>query len=200
VQFGLTYHSRSTMDFEGHSTLDIPSFLAPTPFGPVQVPATHRRESASASFNIPQNLVFGVSFRPADDWNIEFNADWTDWSNFNTVTLKQKSGDIAIPFNWQSSWFWEFGVTKKFSHGLQASVGYIWSENSVPESNFNPIVPDSSRHCILAGFGQRLKHWNWNIAYEWAYGPTRTINNGSLADGTYRAQTNALNFSLGYNF
>jgi long-chain fatty acid transport protein len=188
------------MTFDGHSTLDIPSFTVPTPLGPFAVPAVHSRESASMDLKIPQNVVFGVSFRPAEDWNIEFNADYTDWSSLNTVTLKQKSGNIDIPFNWMGSWFWEFGVTKKFNHGLQASVGYIWSENSVPETDFNPIIPDSSRHCIQAGFGQRLKHWNWNIAYQWAYGPTRTINNGTAADGTYRAQTNALNFSLGYNF
>ena len=201
VQFGITYHSASTMDFEGDTTLDIPSFTVPTPFGPFPVPAVKRRETASAEFHIPQNVVFGVSFRPTEDWNFEFNADWTDWNEFNTVTLKQQtSANIQLPFNWQSSWFWEFGVTKKFTHGWQASIGYIWSENSVPETNFTPIIPDSHRHVLSAGFGQKLKNWNWNLAYQWAYGPTRTINNGSLADGTYRAQGNALNFTLGYDF
>ena len=201
LHFGITYHSAATIDFEGHTTLNTKAFTVPTPLGPFPVPAMNRREEASARFSIPQNIVFGVSFRPAEDWNIEFNADWTDWQRLKTVTLKQaESGDIALPFNWQPSWFYEIGVTKKFRNGWQTSVGYMWSENSVPDASFNPIVPDSNRHVLSAGIGQKLNQWNWNIAYQWAYAPTRTINNGTSADGSYRVQGNAVNLTLGYDF
>ena len=199
--FGLTYHSATSIDFEGHTTLHTDPFTVATPFGPFPVAGLDRREEASARFHIPQNIVFGYSFRPTEDWNFEFNADWTDWHQLKTVTLHQDvSGDTALPFNWQSSWFWEFGVTKKFSHGLQASAGYIWSENSVPNDSFNPIVPDSGRHILSAGFGQKLEHFNWNVAYQWSYGPTRTIAQGTSADGTYRTQASAINLTLGYDF
>ena len=199
--FGVTYHSATTIEFSGHTTLRTDPFTVATPFGPFPVAGLDQREDADARVQIPQNIVFGYSFTPTPDWNFEFNADWTDWNELNTVTIRQqRSGDIALPFDWQSSWFWEFGVTKKFSHGWQASVGYIWSENSVPNDTFNPIVPDSNRHVLSAGFGQKLKHFNWNIAYQWAYGPTRTITQGTPADGTYRAQGNALNLTLGYDF
>lgn len=199
--FGITYHSAATMDFDGHTTLNTAPFVVPTPLGPFPVAGINRRESASASFSIPQNVVLGFSFRPAEDWNIEFNADWTDWQSLRTVTLRQaNSGNIQLPFNWQPSWFYEIGVTKKFTHGWQASVGYIWSENSVPDATFNPVIPDSNRHVLSAGFGQKLKHFNWNIAYQWAYGPTRTIARGGSSDGTYRINGNALNLTLGYDF
>ena len=201
IHFGITYHSAASIDFEGHTTLNTDPFVVPTPFGPFPVAGISRREEADARFRIPQNIVFGVSFTPTDDWNIEFNADWTDWHSLKTVTLHQStSGDIALPFNWQSSWFWEAGVTRKFSHGWQASIGYIWSENSVPNDSFNPIVPDSNRHVLSAGFGQKLQHFNWNLAYQWAYGPTRTITQGTSSDGTYRAQGSAINLTLGYDF
>ena len=199
--FGITYHSAATIDFGGHTTLHTEPFTVPTPAGPFSVAGIDRREKAEARFRMPQNIVFGYSFTPTPDWNFEFNADWTDWSQLKTVTLRQQdSGKIALPFNWTSSWFWEFGATKKFSHDWQASVGYIWSENSVPESSFNPIVPDSNRHVLSAGFGQKHEHFNWNIAYQWAYGPTRTISQGTSADGRYRFQANAINLTLGYDF
>ena len=199
--FGITYHSAAVIEFSGHTTLHTDPFTVATPFGPFPVAGIDRREDADARFHIPQNIVFGYSFTPTPDWNFEFNADWTDWNELNTVTLHQQhSADIALPFNWQSSWFWEFGVTKKFSHGWQASVGYIWSENSVPDESFNPIVPDSNRHVLSAGFGQKREHFNWNIAYQWAYGPTRTISRGTSFDGDYRAHGNSLNLTLGYDF
>ena len=199
--FGITYHSAATIEFSGHTTLRTDPFTVATPFGPFPVAGIDRREDADARVHIPQNVVFGYSFTPTPDWNFEFNADWTDWNDLNTVTIRQqRSADIALPFNWQASWFWEFGITKKFSHGLQASVGYIWSENSVPDESFNPIVPDSNRHVLSAGFGQKREHFNWNIAYQWAYGPTRTISRGTSFDGDYRAHGNAINLTLGYDF
>jgi long-chain fatty acid transport protein len=158
-------------------------------------------EDADAEFQFPQNIVFGYSFRPNDSWNFEFNIDWTDWDNLNTVTLNQQlSGPIALPFNWESSFFYEFGVTHYMCHGLHASLGYIYSENSVPEVSFNPVVPDSDRHIFSVGFGQKLEHLSWDIAYQLAYGPSREIENNTLANGKYEFLSHAITVAFGYNF
>ncbi len=198
--FGLTYRSASRIDFSGHSTTNVSAFTVPTPFGPFEVPGFDSREDSDASFDLPQNIVFGYSFRPTDDWNFEFNLDWTDWDSLNTVTLHQASGDVALPFNWESSFFYEFGITKKFSHGISASVGYIYSENSVPNESFSPAIPDSNRHIFSAGLGQRYEHFNWYLAYQYSYGPRRTIAQNTVADGDYRFDSHAVTLSLGYDF
>ena len=198
--FGLTYHSASRVDFSGHSSVDTAAFNVATPFGPFKVPGIHTRDDADAVFDMPQTITVGYSFRPADDWNFEFNLDWTDWDNLNTVTLHQTSGDVAIPFNWRSSFMYEFGITKKFAHNFRASVGYVYSENSVPNDSFSPSVPDSNRHIFSAGFGQGYDHFNWMLAYQYAYGPARTVSQGTAADGTYRFDSHAVTLSLGYNF
>lgn len=198
--FGLTYRSQTRMNYSGHSTAHVNSFTVPTPFGPFPVAGIDTREDADGTFVFPQNIVFGYSFRPTEDWNIEFNLDWTDWDALNTVTLNQASGNAPIPFNYQSSFLYELGITKKFSHGFSASIGYIFSENSVPTESFNPGVPDSNRHIFSAGVGQKYEHFNWYLAYQYAYGPTRTIDQGTVADGTYRFDSHAVTLSLGYNF
>ena len=95
---------------------------------------------------------------------------------------------------------YEFGITKSFAYGIHASAGYVYSESSVPESSFSPIVPDSNRHIYSVGLGQKLDHVSWDLAYQLAYGPNRTIDNGTLADGRYRFLSHAFTFSLGYNF
>ena len=198
--FGLTYRSTSALNFSGHSRVKTNPFTVPTPFGPFTVPGIDSEEDANAEIQFPQVVTFGYSFRPTENWNFEFNLDWTDWDSLNTVTLRQPSGDIALPFNWQSSFFYEFGVTRKLPANFWISGGYIFSENSVPEESFNPIIPDSDRHVFSGGFGQRFAHFNWSVAYQYTTGPRRTIDNGTLADGEYRAEAHAAIISLGYNF
>lgn len=199
--FGLTYHGDASSDFSGHSSVRTKDFTFPTPFGPFTVPGTKFEEDANAKFHFPQTIVAGYSFRPTPDWNIELNVDWTDWETLDTVTLhQQNSANIGLPFNWRSSFMYEAGVTRKFAHGFSASAGYMYAENSVPESSFNPSVPDSNHHVFSAGVGQRTGRFNWDLAYQFTYGPTRNINNGTLADGTYRFNSHAITLSAGLKF
>ncbi len=198
--FGVTYRSPSSIDFDGHSTVRTNAFEVPTPIGPVTVPGVRSREAANARFNMPQSVTLGYSFRPTDDWNFEFDVDWTDWHTLKDVVLHQDSGDIVLPFNWQSSFMYEFGITKKFSNNFHASIGYVYSQQSVPNDSFNPGIPDSNRNIFSAGLGQSYDHFNWNLAYQYTYSPPRTISQGTAADGVYRFDSNAITLSIGYNF
>ena len=198
--FGLTYHSATSVNFDGYTRVQTNPFTIRTPRGPLTIPAIDSRQDARAIFRIPQNIVLGYSFRPADDWNFEFNLDWTDWHALKTVTIQNSSGKIAVPFNWQSSFLYEFGVTKTFAHGLRLSGGYIYSENSVPNDSFNPGIPDSNRHIFSVGVGQSLERFNWDLGYQYAHGVPRTVSQGSAADGIYTSNSHALTLSFGYNF
>ena len=37
----------------------------------------------------PQYIDVGVSYRPNEKWNFEFNLDWTDWDAINTSRSEQ---------------------------------------------------------------------------------------------------------------
>ena len=192
--FGVSYRSETTMNFSGHSDLSIPGFL------------TVQGQNASANFPFPQNVVFGYSFRPTTNWNLEVNADWTDWHRLKTLTLNNSATGVqAVPLNWQSSWFYEFGVTRYFDCGWRVSGGYIYSENSVPDGTFNPIVPDSDRHIFSIGVGRTYHdRLSWDLTYQCAYGPDRTVSGQTGANfgvnGTYQYISHALSFSVGYHF
>lgn len=193
---GLSYRGSTTVDLRGKTDTRSTVFFIPS-----------GSETASARFRFPQHLIAGWSYRPTPAWNFEFNADWTDWDHLDTVTIKQASGDLSQPFNWRSSLFYEWGATRFFSHGWRASAGYIYSENSVPDGSFNPIVPDSDRHIFSAGIGGQHKSFNWDAAYQFAYGPPRNVLGsppsaftGESADGRYRFTSHAFTISLQYQF
>jgi long-chain fatty acid transport protein len=199
--FGVSYRSQTDIDFEGDTHLAINSQTIPTPFGKIKTPTIDRRETADVGIKFPQHITFGYSYRPTPKWNLEINADWTDWDNLNTLTLRQqKSGNLALGFNYESSWMYSTGVSYKFDNGLTASLGYMYSENSVPNQSFSPGVPDSTRHIFTTGIGGNFRGWDWDLAYNWAHGPERTISQGSAADGTYEFNSHAISLGLGQKF
>jgi long-chain fatty acid transport protein len=204
--FGIQYFGPVGMHYSGHARTHIPTFttpfeVAPGVVLPVEVPKVDNEEDFDAKIQFPQSIAAGYSFRPTSDWNFEFDVEWTDWDNLNSPTIHlSENPDAPLVFNYESSFIYEFGVTKKFSGGWKASAGYLYSENSVPNESFNPLVADSNRHVLSIGVGRNYEHWNWFLTYQYAYGPHRTIDQQTLADGTYRFQAHAVSFSLGYNF
>ena len=195
---GVNYRSPTTQNFTGSSTT---TGAGPTVSG-----------AASARIPFPRHIVFGYSFRPTTDWNLEFNADWTEWSRLTTVNFVQPGGTFPAPFNWRSSWFYEFGVTRRFEGGWRASAGYIYSENSVPDANFSPLVPDSDRHIFSLGVGRQQPRVSWDVAYQLGWGPSRTVAGNTLAfplaipppsataNGSYSFLSHALTASVALHF
>jgi long-chain fatty acid transport protein len=203
--FGLTYFSAIDLDFGGYTNtyfkdVKIPVQVAPGVFKRVTVvKGVDQRETADAPFNLPQRLTFGYSFRPTPDWNFEADIDWTDWDSLNTQVIERKSGPLAIPFNWRSSFMYEFGVTRRIGD-WHVSAGYMFSQSSVPNESFSPLIPDSDRHVIGVGVGHKAGKVSWDVTYQYSVGGKRTINQGTIADGDYRFEGHALSLSLGYQF
>lgn len=193
LQFGATYRSATTVDFDGSTDLSSEVINA--------------HQDATADFKFPQSIVVGVSWRPTPVWNLEFNLDWTDWNQLDSVTIHQAPlPDGGLILNWESSFYYEFGVTRYLSHGWSVSAGYIFNENSVPDSNYQPLVADQNRHFVSVGVGYQGKHFGVDLAYQFGYGPSRTVEGsaysplGQNADGKYTFLSNALLASVGWRF
>lgn len=192
---GATYRSASEIDFTGNST-----------YSPAIVPTGN----SSAEFQFPQNITVGYSFRPSDKWNLEVNIDWTDWDSLNTINLIQTppAPDLALPFNWESSWMFQFGGTRYLESGWRVSAGYIFSQNSVPDEWFNPSIPDSDRHVFSVGGGRTWKNnVSFDAALQYGYGPERTVSNpptlgniGGAANGDYVFNSISFVIAGGYSF
>ena len=136
--FGVQYFGPIGMEYSGHAQTHIPKFttpfeVAPGVVLPVDVPKLDNQEDFDAKIQFPQSIAAGYSFRPTPDWNFEFDVEWTDWDNLNSPIIHlSENPSTPLVFNYESSFIYEFGVSKKFSGGWKASAGYLYSENSVP--------------------------------------------------------------------
>jgi long-chain fatty acid transport protein len=97
-------------------------------------------------------------------------------------------------------------VTRYLNKGWLVSAGYIFNENSVPSNYYSPLVADMDRHFFSVGAGYRGKRFDFDIAYQFGYGPTRTVSGsapsaaGQTADGQYGFLSNAIAVSVGLHF
>ncbi|MBI5383415.1 MAG: outer membrane protein transport protein [Verrucomicrobia bacterium] len=185
--FGVSYRSGMSTDWGGSLNTPIPGITT---------------RPANAEFDFPHTIVGGWSFRPTPKWNLEFNLDWTDWSCVRSVAIRTTPPAPApLVFNWQNSFMYQFGATRDVGKGFAVSAGYIFSENSVPAATFKPTVPDSDRHVFSVGLGHHGKKVSWDVAYQFAYGPERTISGAPLlGGGNYTFYSHALACSFGYRF
>jgi long-chain fatty acid transport protein len=196
LSLGATFHSGTTMNYSGQTEI--------TGIG---------SSSANSQWQFPLKAIFGISYRPTPKWNLEFDADYTDWSALGTVNVNQTSPPLStIPalstiqerLDWESSWYFEWGATRYFDNGWHVSAGYIFNENSVPDAHYTPLVADLDRHFFSVGVGHKGKSFDFDIAYQFGYGPTRTVSgatgSSAPANGDYTFISHAVAMSVGWHF
>ena len=193
--FGINYHSETDMNFSGKAS----QTAFPPGFGVAQ------STDSNAKINFPQTVVGGISFRPTPKWNLEFDLNWTQWSTISQIVIQNSpffGQPITVTLNYRDSFIYDFGVTRQLGKGYYASVGYIYSQNSSPDYNFNPLVPDADLNLGNFGFGHHGQHFDWAIAYQFAYNGGRTISNNAnpQVEGTYKTFNNAINGSVTFKF
>jgi long-chain fatty acid transport protein len=141
----------------------------------------------------------GISFRPTPNWNLEVDVDWTDWSTVKNAVIDQVG---TLPLNWESSFFYEFGVTRQLGGGYYLSAGYFYSEASTPDQYYTPLVPDTNLHVGSLGLGYKGQHWTAALAGQLIGGAYRNVEStiNPAVNGQYRLFTPTLSFSVGYHF
>jgi long-chain fatty acid transport protein len=211
VSLGVSFRSSNNFDMQGHT--EYYNKVAFPPGAPV-IPAFPKQHvTANAEVPFPLNVVFGISFRPTPKWNLEFDADYTDWSTLDNVTIKQARGfgsllpkDIPAVLGWQGAWYYKLGATRYFDNGWSVSAGYIYSDNAVPDANYSPLVGDEARHWLSVGTEYKRSRYSYGIAYQFGIGPDHTVAGsapsaiGQTADGRYEYISHALLLTIGMHF
>jgi long-chain fatty acid transport protein len=173
---------------------------------------------AHMNFEFPLTAVFGLSYRPTSKWNLEFDADYTDWSSFGKTTIFQQGNpplggpqNPPMTLDWQASWMYELGATRYFDNGWHASAGLVYDENSVPNAYYTPLAADLDRYFFSTGVGYKGKNFNFDVSYQFGYGPTHTvtgstpsstpgIGSNQTANGNYDFISHAVSVSVGWHF
>ncbi len=205
LSFGATFRSPAKVTLDGQTEFEDQPFIP------------NSQRSANMDFTFPLSVIGGISYRPTPKWNLEFDANYTDWSSFGSTTINQENPpfplhpNVPVTLNWQASWMYELGVTRYFDGDWQASAGIVYNQNSVPNAYYTPLAADMDRYFFSVGTGYKGKHLSFDVAYQLGYGPTHTVTGsqpsstpgqiaGQTANGNYNFFSQAVSVSLGWHF
>lgn len=208
VKVGVAYRSKISVQHNGEITTVLP---APLPSGfPV---------SGSADLTFPASLTMGLSYSRLAPFSFEFDATWTGWSSYSKFKTKfdepvSVNGVLTttstVPKNWHDTWAFRFGTNYEIKEGMKIRAGYIYDLTPVPDTGFDPQVPDANRHIFTVGGDLKVfTRFTLGIAYNYILSETRnksyaTPVNGvpapSQAIGKYDSNVHSLGLSASFQF
>ncbi len=185
-QIGAYYRSPFSLNFDGTATIQ--SKVIPQ-IGPSE---------AHESLNFPQSVGVGYALRPMPALKLEADVIWTDWHTVDQLRIHSSDPHFngqTLPADWKSGFTFRVGAQYNLTEHWVVRGGYAYGQNSVPQSTFSPLVPDSNYHLFAAGLGYSTPRWDLDLAYEFIYREQRHIENdvnSPTVNGTWDNQMHGL--------
>jgi long-chain fatty acid transport protein len=202
-QWSLGVAYRSRVDTREHGTIKLTG-IAPSLqplFGGAGFKTT-----TETTLRFPDDVSFGVAFRPTPRWILALGGEWQGWSRFakqrlDLATEVPAAGvtDLATDAGWGSTWYAKLGVEHAWSERLSLRAGYAYIINPVPDRSLSPDNPDANQHNLLVGLGYKLGDFVLDVFYNFGLYERRTVTN-TILSGTYTTYLHSLGFSIGYQF
>ncbi len=203
ISLGASYRSEIDVDVDGDASFKLPSPLLSGVF-----PNT----GGETDITLPQQVFAGISYIASDQLTLEAGLRWEDWSSFKELTIdldQPIAGQTSItePKNWDSTYAVNIGAKYKLNKVVSLLAGYLYSENPVPDTTFEPSVPDSDTHLFCVGTDMKFKKFKIAMSYAYQRQEDRNKNNfvggkdpSRSANGRYETELHLLGISLAYRF
>lgn len=203
---GVGYRSRVTVDADGDLT-----FQLPTPFLGAVLPNT----SAETEITLPDQLTAGLAWRTNEKLTIEAGIRWEGWNTYDQVQLTTAlpvlgSNTITEQKNWEDTLGYTLGFDYQLTPQTRLLAGYLYGPDAVPDTTFEPAVPDSPSHLFTLGTKWQGKHWGFGGSYAYQLQEDRSKNNllsdpltlspATTANGEYATAIHLVALSAIYRF
>ncbi len=207
VKLGVSYRSQIKVNHSGGLATSLPPPLGTGPTSP-----------GEASIVFPPSLTMGIAYNRFKPFTFEFDTTWTGWSSYDKLKVNLDlpvmingvpTTTLTTPKNWHDTWAFRFGTSYEVNDWMKLRAGYIYDLTPVPDSSFEPQVPDSNRHIFTVGQELKIKRFTLGIAYNFIMSESRTKNNTIVtngvpaplqANGRYQSNIHSLGMSWAFNF
>ena len=182
------------------------------------------QDDIEASMPLPLNLGAGVAFRPTDKLLISADVEFTQWSVWDKIDVKDSlsvkihGGVISkmkteLKENWSDGIRYNLGLEytlmKSADRDMVMRLGYHYDPSPIPDSSIGPSIPDITvKNAVTAGLGYTVGKITVNAVYSHIFIPSRDVNkwilepNGNNENwaGHYEVTDNEFHIGLAYNF
>lgn len=180
VSVGLTYRGKAKTNLEGD--VDV----KPTP-----IYWQNYKQDASTDIDTPDQVQFGVEYKPTEKWAINADITRTWWSNIQSYTVKFDEPFMATPVlapdgmaeehferKWKDTWQYRIGTEYKLNKTVDLRAGYYYDPTVVPDSTMDIQWPDSDKHVFSGGVGLHFGRVDIDLALQYIKVTTIDIASG----------------------
>ena len=208
LKLGVAYRSKIKVNHSGGFSTSLPAPLGPGP-----------SSEGAASIVYPPSLTMGIAYSRFKPFTFEFDTTWTGWSTYDKLKVNLDTPvlvngvlatTITTPKNWHDSWAFRFGANYAVNETMKLRAGYIYDLTPVPDSNFDPQVPDANRHIFTVGSDLKvLQRFTLCFAYNYILSESRTKSSSVVvngvpaplqANGRYNSDVHSLGLSWSFQF
>jgi long-chain fatty acid transport protein len=177
ITIGAAYRSSIDIDYEGEATFTTrpTGNAALDALVAASLPTGNPPVLTEIDFPSSVNLGVGIEFGP--QWLLALEADWTEWSNFSSLTITFPTlvgRDLFRPTLWEDSWAYRVGLEKGFGPWA-IRAGYYYDNTPQPDFDVGPILPDSDRNVYTFGFGYNTERFGFDVGALWLAFKERAI-------------------------
>jgi len=205
---GAAYRSEVEIDVKGNVNFTIPT--APAPFDGI-LAANMPNTGGKTTITLPRQLLAGIAYKANDTLTVETGFRWEDWRSFkeSKVELDQPvngQSTISDAKNWHDTFAVNVGGKYRLNDTFTLLAGYLFGWNPVPDSTFEPAIPDANTHLFCLGTDMTLGNVTLTMSYAYQLQQERNKLNdvggaaGASANGTYNADIHLLGFSVKHQF
>jgi len=198
LSLGATYRSEIKVDVDGEAkfdTTDAVAFLFPNTDG-------------ETSLTLPAQFTAGLAYQFTPAWVVEAGVRWEEWSSFEKLKIELDQAvagatSMTYPRDWDDTWAFNIGTKYRLNDRVALMAGYLYGDNPVPDSTFEPAIPDSDAHLFTVGSELTFDNFKVALAYGYELHKDRdksTNDYGSIANGSYENDIHLAAVSLSYAF
>ncbi|MDP2790266.1 MAG: outer membrane protein transport protein [Rectinemataceae bacterium] len=160
--------------------------------------------AGNASITLPQQVFAGISYRISERFGMEVGMRWEDWSSFSRLQINVPGvSTVVYPRDWHDTFAINWGGKYRLSNRYSVSAGYLYGWNPVPDTTFEPAIPDSDTHLFCVGGEAQVNKLKVSLGYGYQLqeNRTKTTNRyGPVANGKYDSDLHLLGLSVSWKF
>ncbi|MEO0160075.1 MAG: outer membrane protein transport protein [candidate division WOR-3 bacterium] len=183
---------------------------------------SNSKASGSAQLKLPIITDFGISYKFNEKLLSAVFFQYQNWSTFDEIILSidsaNQTGDPLLGKflpsqeefvqGWKSTFKFGMGIEYRFKSNLPLRFGFAFDQSPIPDSTFNPLIPDPGNKIQLtAGFSREYNNFSYDFNFEYFILPKKTISNTDYnplkshnLPGEYRFSLFAVGFGINYKF
>jgi long-subunit fatty acid transport protein len=191
---GLSYISESKFNMGGN--MDALAYgVAPFPI--------YTKFAATTNLVWPRSLGAGFSHRFNRRHTVGVDVIWYDWHNaFNHVNVNLTNpsnplvgalvgpGNVQVlPLNWRDTVSLRLGYQWSPDTINTFRLGYVYHASPAATATLTPFTDGLLTNTFSAGYSRKIKKIYLNAAYQFMFGPTRSVGVSALAGGDFSNST-----------